>query len=311
MHIFIVVLRPDKIIQMKKILLAAFIVMVCATQINAQETLSPYFKVAKFEASIAEVSQQVKDALQINGYDIIGEYNPARDENLFVICFTSQELRGLSLQFNDRGPLASVMRAGFVKENGKVTLTLLNPEYIFLAYWGEQLNGQEELLSVVSEKIKSIFKDFGALENYGGEVKKKDLPGYHYMMMMPYFDDPVELNEYSSFEQGLEIIRKNLEQKKGNTFKVFEQVFLNKKIAVFGVALWDDAIGEAHFLETVGKGHIANLPYEIILQDKTATMLAGKYRIALYWPELSLGTFMKIKSTPGEIEDTMKELTAK
>jgi hypothetical protein len=74
--------------------------------------------------------------------------------------------------------------------------------------------------------------------------------------------------------------------------------------------LWDDETGEAHFLETVGKGHIANLPYEIILQDKTATMLAGRYRIALYWPELSLGTFMKIKSTPGDIEDTLKEITA-
>jgi len=173
------------------------------------------------------------------------------------------------------------------------------------------LNGQEDLLVMVSEKVKSIFKEFGTLENYGGEVKTKDLPGYHYMMMMPYYDDPDELKEFNSFEEGLEIIRKNLEKKKGNTYKVYEQVFLNKKIAVFGVALWDDETGEAHFLETVGEGHIANLPYEIILQDKTATMLAGKYRIALYWPELTMGTFMKIKSTPGEIEDTMEGLTVK
>jgi len=296
---------------MKKILLALFISAFCVFQVDAQETLSPYFKVAELETTISEASQQVKDAIITNGYEVIGEYNPAHDENLFVVCFTDQELRGLSLQFNDRGPLASVMRAGFVKENGKVTITLLNPEYMFLAYWGEQLNGQEELLVLVSEKIKSIFKDFGTLENYGGVVKRKDLPNYHYMMMMPYFDDPDELNEFSSFEKGLESIRKNLEKKRGNTYKVFEQVFPNKKIAVFGVALWDDETGEKHFLETVGKSHIANLPYEIILQDKTATMLTGKYRIALYWPELSLGTFMKIKSSPGEIEETMQGLTAK
>ena len=203
------------------------------------------------------------------------------------------------------------MKAGFVYNQGKVTITILNPEYMFHAYWGEQLNGQDELLVLVSDKVKSIFTKFGTLENYGGEVKTKDLPNYHYMMMMPYFDDPDELKEFSSFEAGLEIIRKNLEKKKGNTYKVYEQVFLNKKIAVFGVGLWDDETGEAHFLETVGEGHIANLPYEIILQDKTATMLAGKYRIALYWPELSMGTFMKIKSTPGEIEDTMEGLTVK
>jgi hypothetical protein len=296
---------------MKTILLAVFASILCMVQINAQESLSPYFKVAEMEMSVAEASQQVKDAIKANGYEVIGEYNPAHDENLFVVCFTNQELRGLSLQFSDRGPLASVMKAGFVKENSKVTITLLNPEYMFLAYWGKQLNGQEDLLVMVSEKVKSIFKEFGSLENYGGEVKTKDLPGYHYMMMMPYYDDPDELKEFNSFEEGLEIIRKNLEKKKGNTYKVYEQVFLNKKIAVFGVALWDDETGEAHFLETVGEGHIANLPYEIILQDKTATMLAGKYRIALYWPELTMGTFLKIKSTPGEIEDTMEGLTVK
>ncbi|MCB2207406.1 MAG: hypothetical protein KQH67_03845 [Bacteroidetes bacterium] len=296
---------------MKKILLATFVAIFCVLQTGAQETLSPYLKVTEMEASIAEASQQIKKAIVADGYEIIGAYNPAQDENLFVVCFTNQELRGLSLQFSDRGPLASVMKVGFVKENGKVTITLLNPEYMFLAYWGEQLNGQEDLLVMVSEKVKSIFKEFGSLENYGGEVKTKDLPGYHYMMMMPYFDDPDELKEFSSFEAGLEIIRNNLEKKKGNTYKVYEQVFLNKKIAVFGVALWNDETGEAHFLETVGEGHIANLPYEIILQDKTATMLAGKYRIALYWPELTMGTFMKIKSTPGEIEDTMEGLTVK
>ena len=147
--------------------------MLCIIQTNAQETLSPYFKVTEMETSIAEASQQIKMAIVANGYEVIGEYNPAHDENLFVVCFTNQELRGLSLQFNDRGPLASVMKAGFVYSEGKVTITLLNPEYMFLAYWGEQLNGQEELLVMVSEKVKSIFKEFGTLENYGGEGKNK------------------------------------------------------------------------------------------------------------------------------------------
>ena len=42
---------------------------------------------------------------------------------------------------------------------------------------------------------------------------------------------------------------------------------------------------------------------------KEVTMLHGKYRIAFYWPELKMGTFMKINSTPGDIEDAMKTLT--
>ena len=66
--------------------------------------------------------------------------------------------------------------------------------------------------------------------------------------------------------------------------------------------------GEAFFLPVIGQDHVANMPYEIILQDTEATMLAGKYRIALFWPELTMSTFMKIMSTPGDIEDTMEGL---
>jgi len=74
------------------------------------------------------------------------------------------------------------------------------------------------------------------------------------------------------------------------------------------VGLWNKENGEAHFLPIIGENHVANMPYEIILQDTEATMLAGKYRIALFWPELTMGTFMKIMSTPGDIEDTMEGL---
>ena len=51
------------------------------------------------------------------------------------------------------------------------------------------------------------------------------------------------------------------------------------------------------------------MPYEIILQGKTASILHGRYRIALHWPELTMGTFMKIMSTPGDIKNTMQGLT--
>jgi len=38
-------------------------------------------------------------------------------------------------------------------------------------------------------------------------------------------------------------------------------------------------------------------------------MLHAKYRIAISFPDLSMGQFMKIFSTPGDIEDIMKSLT--
>lgn len=129
--------------------------------------------------------------------------------------------------------------------------------------------------------------------------------------MMPYFTDPEELAEYDSFEEGLNIIRANLEAKKGNTMKVYEVVYPEQKVAVFGIGLIDPEEGEAEFMPIIGDDHVAALPYEIILQDNVVTMLHGRFRIALHWPELTMGTFMKIMSTPGNIEDFMEGVCTK
>lgn len=295
---------------MKRILLV-FTLLISVAHLNAQ-SLSPYYKLGVSDKTVEEVASQAKDAITSGGYSVIGEYAPAESSDLYVICFTNDRLKNLSLQFKDRGALASVLKVGLVKKEGKTTVSIVNPEYMFMAYWGEQLNGQEEQLTKISNEVKNMFASSEwavTPEAFGGSVKKKDLPGYHYMMMMPYFTDPDELNEYSSFEEGLAIIRQNLAAGKGNTVKVYEQVFEGKEIAVFGVGLLDKENGEPHFLPIIGEEHIANMPYEIILQGKEATSLPGKYRIALYWPGLTMGTFMKINSTPGEIEDALESLT--
>ena len=274
---------------------------------QSQQVYSPYYKVAEYESSMDEVSQLVKEAIVNGGYEVIGEYNPANNDDLKVICYTNDALGSLSLKFKDRGALASVLRAGLVKKEGKITLSILNPEYMFFAYWGEQMERrQESEVIAMAETALNIFKPLGKLEPFGGKIEIDDLKKYRYKMMMPYFDDPDELREFDSFESGLSIITANLNKGKGNTVKVFEKVFPDQKVAVFGIGLYNSEDGESHFLPTIGEDHIANMPYEIILQDNVATMLAGKYRIALYWPELTMGTFMKIMSTPGDIEDTME-----
>ena len=293
---------------MRRITLLIAIFMGVLTASFAQETYSPYFKVAEYDTEISDVSASVKDAIKASGFNVIGEYHPGDNENLYVICYTNKKLENLSLEFEDRGALASVLKAGIVKKDGKVTLSIINPEYMFLAYWGKQLNGQEAEITKMSESAKAIFAPMGTLTAFGGSLEKEDLIEYHYKVMMPYFDDPEDLNDYDSFEEGLKIIRENLKNGKGNTVKVYEQVFADKKVAVFGVGLLNTEEGEAHFLPIVGEDNVANLPYEIILQDDEATMLAGKYRIALFWPELTMGTFMKIMSTPGDIEDVMEGL---
>ncbi len=292
----------------KNILLLSAIFLLAAFGLTAQ-TIQPFYKIGEFDKSLTVVQTEVNQMLTGAGFDVLGAYHPENNSNMLVIGFTNHDLQQLSLQFKDRGALASVLKAAIIEREGKSTLSILNPEYMFLAYWGKQLNGQEQQLTVFSDKVVKLFSKMGNPVAFGGEMDKEDLPGYHYKVFMPYFDDPDKLATFDSFEAGLRIIRANLTAKKGNTSKVYELVLPDKKIAVFGVALTDGETGESHFLPIIGESHIAAMPYQIILQGKEATALPGKYRLALYWPELTMGTFMKIMHTPRDIEKTLESLT--
>jgi len=47
----------------------------------------------------------------------------------------------------------------------------------------------------------------------------------------------------------------------------------------------------------------------MLVDDNKVYMLHGRFRIALSFPDLSMGTFMKIMSTPGDIEKMLKSFT--
>ena len=199
------------------------------------------------------------------------------------------------------------MKVGLVEKDGKVITSYTNPDYLFRAYLRDAFATYETTLDAFSSDVKKTLAPLGGdFIPFGGVVDADELKEYHYKIMMPYFTDPVTLAEYETFREGLAVIEENLRQKKGNTMEVYRLVYPDKEIAVFGVALKSMEDGEAHFLPKIGVEHAAAMPYEIILQDNKATMLHGKYRIALHWPDLTMGTFMKIMSTPGDIEDTLE-----
>jgi len=83
------------------------------------------------------------------------------------------------------------------------------------------LNELNKIIADVKTAMSSMGDEF---TGFGGSEKIEDLKDYRYMMMMPYFTDPVELKEFDSFEQGVSTIQKNLNAKKGNTVKVYEVI---------------------------------------------------------------------------------------
>ncbi|MEJ2161995.1 MAG: hypothetical protein P8X60_01380 [Robiginitalea sp.] len=273
------------------------------------QDLAPYIKVAESQESIQTLSKKVVDALQQNEFEILGTYHPANRASLEVIAFTRNDLKNTAIKVADRGALGAVMKVGLVSKDGKVVVSYTNPDYLLRAYLRNDYSAHKAALKAFAADLKTAMKSIGnEFTPFGGTVSADKLKDYHYKIMMPYFTDPVTLGKYNSFEEGLTIIEQNLDSKKGNTFEVYRIMYPDRRVAVFGVGLKSQEDGESHFLPKIGVEHVAAMPYEIILQDNKATMLHGKYRIALHWPDLTMGTFMKIMSTPGDIEDTLEKV---
>ncbi|WP_456420910.1 hypothetical protein [Lutibacter sp.] len=293
---------------MKKLIFSSITILIITFNSIGQD-LSPYIKIGESNETIERVSDNIINTLKNNSFTILGTYNPENKNSLKVIAFTRTDLKNTVVKVLDRGALAAVFKIGLVQKNGKVTISYTNPEYFLRAYLRDNYNTFKSTFHKFSADLKTTLSSVGNdFTPFGGTIKADKLKNYHYKIMMPYFTDPIELNEYASFEEGLRIIENNLKAKKGHTILVYKLIYNQDKVAVFGVGLQSKEDGEADFLPTIGEANIAAMPYEIILQGKKATMLHGKYRLALSWPELTMGTFMKIMSTPGNIEDTLENL---
>lgn len=293
---------------MRTCMISLMVVMMASFHTTAQD-LSPYIKIGETNESLQATSEAVVQALQTNAFTILGTYNPANNPSLLVIAFTRSDLKNTVVKIKDRGALAAIMKIGLVKKGQTIEMSYTNPEYMLRAYLMDEYAHYENTFKQFESDLKLALRTMGTeFEPFGGKVSANELKKYHYKIMMPYFTDPVALKEFNSFEQGLQTIERNLASGVGHTKAVYKLVYPYQQIAIFGVGLKSSEDGEAHFLPKIGEAHAAALPYEIILQGKEATMLHGKYRIALFWPDLTMGTFMKIMSTPGDIEDTMEQL---
>ncbi|WP_338357558.1 hypothetical protein [Yeosuana marina] len=271
------------------------------------QDLSPYVKVGKSSESIEVVAEKAATSLNDNGFTVLGSYNPSGKSTLKVITFTRNDIKSTVIKVDNRGALAAVFKIGLENKNGEIIISYTNPDYLLRAYLMDDYERFKGVFEKFSKDLKIALSPLGnEFSPFGGTVDAEKLKKYHYKIMMPYFTDPVELAEFNSFKEGVALIEENLKAKKGQTTLVYKLIYPKEQVAVFGIGLQNTEEGESNFLPKIGEAHLAALPYEIILQGKEATMLHGKYRIALFWPELTMGTFMKIMSTPGDIEDALE-----
>lgn len=296
-----------------KSLFIAFILLAVMGGSNTTR-LKPYLLGAETTGTVKTVQTKVVANLKAQGFSVIGQYNPKWDANRAIICVTCPKLINSAKQIGGLTGLAAALRVGITKEGSVIKISYTNPFYWGNAYYRDDY-------PKVEANYKSVFNMFiramKASGTYKGQyfgskegVELGDLREYQYMMGMPEFDDEVVLKEFNSYETAVAKVDANLAKGGKNYKKIYSVTIPGKKLKLYGIALIGED-GEKLFMPKIDVStpkHTAFLPYEILVNDKEVVMLHGRFRIAVAFPDLTMGTFTKIMSAPGDIEDAMTEI---
>ncbi|MEX0321254.1 MAG: hypothetical protein AB3N63_03805 [Puniceicoccaceae bacterium] len=299
---------------MKKLI--SLLLFVCSiSTVCTADSLNPYVLAGIDQGSMESVASRLTDQLTTNGFEVVGSYAPAENPELQVICIAHNALEGAVRKSGGLTGFAAVLRVGLNKTGNGVAVSYTEPMYWGNAYFRKDFASVESAYKEVNAALKAAMSQLPEQiqQSFGSKkgMTAKKLQKYHYMMSMPYFDDVNELDEGNSFEQSMEIIEKSAADNPEVDI-VYAVKFPDLKIALYGTALKGEK-GEKHFLPKIDFNeprHVPFLPYELLVLDGKVVSLHGKYRIALSFPDLKMGTFMKIMSTPGDIRDAQKSLVS-
>jgi hypothetical protein len=272
----------------------------------ADARLKPFVLSSRAAGDPAKIADAAQAKLEAAGFEVAGRYAPY--DGAVVLAVTSAELRGAAAR-QRLGGYAAAQRVTVTKVGDEVQVAFTNPVYMAAGY---RLSAD---LAPVAAKLAAAL---GSVEEYGPKDAKtaKELRGYHYMMSMPYFDDPWKLAAYPSQAEALAAVEAGLAAGKGKTRKVY-RIDVSPEETVFGVGLADGCGADANVMKEIdfkpvrSTGH---LPYEVLVSKGEVYALHAKFRIALNFTDLSMmgdHSFMRIRCAPDSIEGALKAAAGK
>jgi len=264
---------------MKKIIA---LVLFFATLSFATDKMVPTYLVGEYE-NVPSVLGKLKN----NGFKIISMYQIP--EGGMNILFSDDALINEAKKKN-RGFIA-VLRA-YVDDKYK-ELRITNPVYFGKAFMQKEYDD-----GVFTKEKKKIMGAFKNLKGSKDALKSGDLAGYHFMFGMPYYEDSITVAKGDA-----NTLLNKVKNYNGGSSYIFD-IKLSDNSYIVGFNL-DKKVSE--FPKKIGMKNALVLPYLVLLEDGKAKILSAKYYLAISYPKLSLGQFMKISSTPGEIEDNIKK----
>ena len=275
------------------------------TTATAEDTMYKPFVVASSGlGTLDEKTTSTRRALESAGFEVYGQYSPVEGTNVIVV--TNDELKKIAAM-SDKGGYGAGQRVSVSEVGETIEVAFVNPVYI---QYGYRLDG--DMQPVYDALVASL----GNVRSCGGGNKKmtaKKLGKFHYMMAMPYFDDPYELGSFASHEDAVAAVEKGLAVTGDALTQVYRIDIPGKQQTVFGVGMKmtnedEEDIDSAYQMSIVdfeGCKKRAYFPYEILVDGNNVEALHMKFRMALHFPNLSMTGkhgFTKLMSAPGETE---------
>ena len=256
----------------KKLSLIVTLLLLSAVSLQAQK-VSAYFN-----APYAD-TKTVKSNLKKEGFQVLATYHPAGHSDQNVIVITNSKLK--SLASKPKRGFAAIQRV--MVDDSKKTVLATNPKYWLKAFM------QKDYQPGSAKPVKaSLSKALGKLTPTKDKLPAGKLAKYHFMLSMPYYEDMIELGAKSDV--------------KANK-KAFDLKLANGS-RLIGVKMGKN--GE-NFVNKIGKDKAILLPYPVLIENGKAYALHPKYYLAISYPLLSMGQFMKISGAPDTIEKKLKK----
>lgn len=264
----------------------------------AEVLYRPYILARQEPGVLEEKVGAIRRALEASGLQIAGEYAFSETAQVFVV--TNDDLKTAATR-GTFGGYGAALRVAVTKVGDQVQVSYTNPLWMADVY---RMGADASAVAAQLETALGKTQEFGSKDG----LTAKQLRSYHYMMMMPYFTDQVVLAEYADHQQALEKVEKGLAGSSG-VKKIARIDVPGAEATLFCVAILAGDGADATVMKATDTGalrHTAHLPYELLVSGKKAYMLHGKFRIAQSFPDLTMGTFMKISGAPDGIEKALK-----
>ena len=239
---------------------------------SAPEMMSAYY------AAQVQPIKVLKQKLEKNGFTILSTTEPLSGH--IVLSITNAQLQATNT-------FMAVLNMHIDLKN---EIRIQNPSYLAKAYLQDKFHyGQ------FSKTLTSLQNVLGELYEVEDVYPTEELAGFQFMMGMPYFDDVKEIAE------GRDLVSK-VENEKSK--QVLYTLTLPNGDTLVGHNLKKET---SKFITKINAARNVNLiPYQSLIHKDKAVILDPTYYLALSLPLLKMSDFMKIASTPGDIEKDLK-----